>query len=389
MNILEKVLGKPRIFEEQIRDRKISWLELFYDLMFAVLFAKISDTLVEIGVEHHHLGLHNLGYAIVVFVWLIWGWNEISGYFDNHGNDSLFNLLAIYTEMVLSGVAIIFVPEAIEGHFGNLIIWLTLIELLMAVIWLYLAAFDRTHGPASRVWGVTHLIVFLIMVGGILIGKVTLPILLLALATNLLTVIIANPWLAREYSSIQREHQVSDSMIERYGLLTMIAFGEIIAGLYEWINVKNADSSKLTMFLLLMVFAALLTAVYYQVLGSLKIVRHSSIGIMMIGYLFLATVLAVVMMGSFIILSLKTGAYHFKLGFSISTVAYFAGVITTAIFGIEEREHGRTILRYSLLFIEAVAFLAIAYLPVVQMIIAANIIAIIMIIQRKFLFVRS
>ena len=60
------------------------------------------------------------------------------------------------------------------------------------------------------------------------IGNVVLVIgLCFGLLLNIFDVVAANPRLAREYDQAEMEHQIKDSMIERYGLMTMIALGEI------------------------------------------------------------------------------------------------------------------------------------------------------------------
>lgn len=123
MNKIVNFLGKPRTIENVIKNRKISWLELFYDLIFAVVFSRLTESLLE------HQTLTGFINAILTFFWLIWGWGELSGYFDNHGNDSIINILIINIDMIL--------------------------ELFMGAVWIGLGIFDKTHGPAARVWGIT------------------------------------------------------------------------------------------------------------------------------------------------------------------------------------------------------------------------------------------
>ena len=123
MNKIVNFLGKPRTIENVIKNRKISWLELFYDLIFAVVFSRLTESLLE------HQTLTGFINAILTFFWLIWGWGELSGYFDNHGNDSIINILIINIDMIL--------------------------ELFMGAVWIGLGIFDKTHGPAARGWGIT------------------------------------------------------------------------------------------------------------------------------------------------------------------------------------------------------------------------------------------
>ncbi|MGO5391776.1 low temperature requirement protein A [Lactobacillus amylovorus] len=123
MNKIVNFLGKPRTIKNVIKNRKTSWLELFYDLIFAVVFSRLTESLLE------HQTLTGFINAILTFFWLIWGWGELSGYFDNHGNDSIINILIINIDMIL--------------------------ELFMGAVWIDLGIFDKTHGPAARVWGIT------------------------------------------------------------------------------------------------------------------------------------------------------------------------------------------------------------------------------------------
>lgn len=111
MNKIVNFLGKPRTIENVIKNRKISWLELFYDLIFAVVFSRLTESLLE------HQTLTGFINAILTFFWLIWGQGGFSGYFDNHGNDSIINILIINIDMILIGLASIFIPEAVNGNF--------------------------------------------------------------------------------------------------------------------------------------------------------------------------------------------------------------------------------------------------------------------------------
>lgn len=128
MNKIVNFLGKPRTIENVIKNRKISWLELFYDLIFAVVFSRLTESLLE------HQTLTGFINAILTFFWLIWGWGEFSDYFDNHGNDSIINILIINIDMILIGLASIFIPEAVNGNF-HYITWLYIIlELFMGAV---------------------------------------------------------------------------------------------------------------------------------------------------------------------------------------------------------------------------------------------------------------
>lgn len=381
MNKLFSFLGKPRTINHQISNRKVSWLELFYDLIFAVVIARLTDSLLE------HLSLFGLGYSTLLFGWFIWGWNETSGYFDNHGNDSIINVLIINTEMILTAIGSLFIPEAVNGNFYRISIVLMLIELLMASVWFGLAYFDRIHGPASRVWGAVHLVSLVIMIVTYFISDSALLIgLILGLLLNIFDVVAANPRLAREYNRADMDHQIKDSMIERYGLMTMIALGEIIAGLYETVN-EGITSETIIRFIICIILIALIAAIYYQVLGTLHIILSSSIATILTGWLFILAIMFSFYMGVTIQMVLRYEETARQLSgnvaFSISLILFLAIIRAIVSIGTdtEKQENMKLITIY--LIIESIVLVALAFLPTIWFLIGTVLILLIIIMQGR------
>ena len=359
MNKIFTFLGKPRTINHQIANRKVSWLELFYDLIFAVVIARLTDSLLE------NLTITSIGYSVLIFGWFIWGWNEVSGYFDNHGNDSIINVLIINTEMILTGIGALFIPEAIEGEFSRISIVLMLIELLMAAVWFGLAYFDRIHGPASRVWGAVHLISLAIMLVTYFIGGFVLIIgLCFGLLLNIFDVVAANPRLAREYDQAEMEHQIKDSMIERYGLMTMIALGEIIAGLYETVN-SRITSDTIIRFIICIILIALIAAIYYQVLGTLHIILSSSIATILTGWLFILAIMFSFYMGVTIQMVLRYEGTDRQLmgnlSFGLSLILFLTIIRAIVFIGTETEEQVNKKLITGYLIIEGIILVGIAF----------------------------
>lgn len=374
-------LGKPRTIQHQINNRKISWLELFYDLMFAVVISRLTDGLLD------RLTWQGFLNSILLFGWFIWGWNETSGYFDNHGNDSIINVLIINTEMILTGIGAIYIPTAIGGNLTAVTVVLVAIELLMALVWIGLAHFDRTHGPAARVWGSGHLIALFIMILGLALGGHWLLVgLILALLLNIFDVVLANPRLSREYHRAEMKHQLKDSMIERYGLMTMIALGEIIAGLYEPLAGRHLDSRSISQLIISLLLIALLAAIYYQVLGSLQIVLKSSIQTTMTGWLFILAIMFAYYLGVSMQLVLQSNQrLSSNLCFAVSLILFLAVIRLIVRIGtdLEKRAHERIIA--FLLVVEAVIELLFAWASSSVLLIATMMILLVIVIQGRLL----
>jgi low temperature requirement protein LtrA len=383
MNKIFTFLGKPRTINHQISNRKVSWLELFYDLIFAVVIARLTDSLLE------NLNITGIGYSVLLFGWFIWGWNEMSGYFDNHGNDSIINVLIINTEMILTGIGALFIPEAVSGKLGRLSIVLMAIELLMALVWFGLAYFDRIHGPASRVWGAVHLLSLAVMVVTYFINRFWLMVgLVVGLLFNIFDVIVANPRLAREYDQEDMDHEIKDSMIERYGLMTMIALGEIIAGLYEAVD-GRIDGAVIIRFIICIILVALVAAIYYQVLGTLRIILSSSIATILTGWLFILAIMFSFYMGVTIQMVLRyEGTPRQTMGnlaFVLSLILFLAFIRAIVFIGTETEKQVNKKLITIYLTIEGLILIGLAFTPTSWFLVGTVVILLVMIMQGRLL----
>lgn len=383
MNKIFTFLGKPRTINHQISNRKVSWLELFYDLIFAVVIARLTDSLLE------NLNITGIDYSVLLFGWFIWGWNEMSGYFDNHGNDSIINVLIINTEMILTGIGALFIPEAVSGKLGRLSIVLMAIELLMALVWFGLAYFDRIHGPASRVWGAVHLLSLAVMVVTYFINRFWLMVgLVIGLLFNIFDVIVANPRLAREYDQEDMDHEIKDSMIERYGLMTMIALGEIIAGLYESVD-SRIDGAVIIRFIICIILVALVAAIYYQVLGTLRIILSSSIATILTGWLFILAIMFSFYMGVTIQMVLRyEGTPRQTMGnlaFALSLILFLAFIRAIVFIGTETEKQVNKKLITIYLTIEGLILIGLAFTPTSWFLVGTVVILLVMIMQGRLL----
>jgi low temperature requirement protein LtrA len=85
MNLLQRTFRSwwqvPRPISDQIEHRTVSFLELFYDLVYVVLIAEVSHILAG------HVDLGGLGRFIFLFLIVWWAWLNGATYHDLHGNN--------------------------------------------------------------------------------------------------------------------------------------------------------------------------------------------------------------------------------------------------------------------------------------------------------------
>ena len=61
--------GPPKNFAERKHERKISWLELFYDLVYVAAISQLTHHLAE------HPSWHEAAYSFLLFALIFWSWS--------------------------------------------------------------------------------------------------------------------------------------------------------------------------------------------------------------------------------------------------------------------------------------------------------------------------
>lgn len=304
-----------------------------------------------------HFSVETMLNSLLVFGWFFWSWHETSGYFDNHGNDSTLNIGIINVQMVLTGIAAIFIPEAIEGNYQPLILAFLPIELMLIFVWYTISRFDKAHGPASRVWAQTYIGVSIVLISSVLAGA----------SFKFWLMVIA---LKREYALIKMPYTLKDSLIERYGLMTMIALGEMISGLYTRLN--GVKASILFEFIMGIVLAALISAIYYQVIGELHIQLKTSIQVMVIRWLFLLDIYLLILNAIFLQLLFARGTLMIKVFFII--VLFASLLLMWVIQRLTTQQVADNTAGFSFFTIEFLVLIFTVFLPVTWMLGLVNLI---------------
>jgi len=219
----------PRRHGEVMAEREVSFLELFYDLVYVVL----------IGSTTHHLAADITGRSIfefaVVFglIWLAWFngtlWHELHGREDGRSRNYIF------LQMGLLALLAVFAGEAAgdDGQ-GFAIVYTVLFTLLTWQWWqVHRVDTDRRYRPTTIRY---------------LIGMVTTTAVVLASAfvgdtwRFMLWAVVVICWVIGSYLFISTDHTegfgegVTASLVERMGLFTIIVLGELVVGVVGGIS---------------------------------------------------------------------------------------------------------------------------------------------------------
>jgi low temperature requirement protein LtrA len=212
----------PRPHGEQPRERMVGPLELFYDLATVVLVAQAAGHLAA------HLTWRGIGEFAVVFtlVWITW----INGslHHELHGRDDARARSTFLLQILVLVAMGAFIPEAGGARGAAFAVAAGVLFAILAVLWLLAARGDRPeYRRASRLFVTGTAACAALLVGTALLpASARVPawgLLDAAYLAGFTAVLAASPAQATAVL-------VTDALIERFGLLTIIVLGETLTG---------------------------------------------------------------------------------------------------------------------------------------------------------------
>ncbi|HEY9854502.1 MAG TPA: low temperature requirement protein A [Stenomitos sp.] len=199
-------------------ERHATWLELYYDLVFAVAMTEL-----DIGFSAE-LTLAGFLKAVSLFVPIWWAWVGHTVYATRFDTDDIVHRFFTFALMLAATAMAIQVESSLKGGFVPFVLSYTAARLCL--ILLYLRA--RRHVPEAH--AMTSLYIGGFGVGGLLWGlSIWAPWPLRGVLWVVgIGVDLATPWVGRR---IQRELPLDPAHFpERFGLFTLIVLGVSILG---------------------------------------------------------------------------------------------------------------------------------------------------------------
>jgi low temperature requirement protein LtrA len=223
---LRRLWQPPARFEDRPADRRVTFLELFFDLVFVVVIAQLSHRLAE------HPSLSGVGWFVFVFyaVWSSW----INGtlYHDLHSTDDLSVRVFTFAQMLAVAVMAVFIGDVPgEGSDGFALAYAAN-TLILVVLWFRTGLHDPAHRPASIPYSIAYLASALIFIGSAFVDEPARYWLwgvgLLAELTGL--VVALYRWTPPASQEGDATIATTPSLIERMGLFVIIVLGEVVVG---------------------------------------------------------------------------------------------------------------------------------------------------------------
>lgn len=261
---------KPKKYANQEAERKVSFLELFYDLVYVVMIAQVSH-LLAVGVT-----ATSFWEFMFLFVSLFYAWLNGALYHDLHGNDDIKTRIITFVQMFLVVGMAVFVHNAFSSGSVGFSIFFGLYLLTITILWYRSGHHDHDHRVLSVPYSIAYLSASLLFLVAPLfamhwrIWLWSLALFITVLSPVLMLLFARHNPKAREQQ--ERATMLSPSIVERFGLMTIIVLGEVIVGVVNGvISHHHLDISIAFTAFLSMSIAVALWWIYFDFISERKL----------------------------------------------------------------------------------------------------------------------
>jgi low temperature requirement protein LtrA len=252
----------PRAHGETIADRQVSVLELFYDLVYVAVIGQAAHHLAE------HVTVGGLGVFAVVFA-LIWiAWINGSLYLEVHGREDGRTRSIVFVQMGILVLLAVYTAEAADGSGRGFAVVYATYQVLQTGLWYTVWRQDRRDHPE-----------FGAATGGYVVGMGVSAVVILASAplpatprlivwAGLGVAWVVGIVLAARSSRVGLGLTPTDSLVERFGLFTIIVLGEVVLGVVAGLSVAERDAKTIITGMLALWLGFGLWWIYFDLVGS-------------------------------------------------------------------------------------------------------------------------
>jgi low temperature requirement protein LtrA len=217
---------EPRIYGVGWKDRSVSFLELFYDLIYVVIVAEMAHTLSA------HLDWQGFLHYVFLF-YLVWiGWFNGTAYHESHGNNDIRTRLTTFTQMVTIAGMAVYAHNALneKGYQGFALSYAAFIFIL-ALLWWRTGVHDKDHRVVSQPYSLIFLLISVMYaVSAFLPYNTAMIIWIASIALQFLLPVLLRKGAREIHQKSGQDESVSHSLVERFDLFTILVLGEVFVG---------------------------------------------------------------------------------------------------------------------------------------------------------------
>jgi low temperature requirement protein LtrA len=221
----------PRRAGDPHTDRRVTFLELFYDLVYVVLISQLAHALSQ------NVSLASIGSYVFLFVIVWWAWGNGTMYHDLHGQNDLRTRIFTFLQMFTVSAMAVFVHNALgEGSVGFALSYAAFL-LILTYMWWRTGVHDPDHRALSQPYSLVFLITALAFASSVFVAiPIRFYLWVFSLLLSVLLPLIL-PVIVRRNPQAQAQLAITSSfspaLVERFGLFTIIVLGELIVSVVQ------------------------------------------------------------------------------------------------------------------------------------------------------------
>jgi low temperature requirement protein LtrA len=251
--------GPPENFENRRKVRKVSWLELFYDLVYVAAIDQLTQHLA----SNRDWG--TMAFSFLLFSLVFWSWVNGSQYYDLHGSDGIRTRVLTFIQMLcVAAVAVTLVP-ALEGHHRPFAVAFATLQGMITYLWWSVGFFDPSHRQYSKFYTFNYLIALGLLVISLFTGpRVSTYLWVLVLLLDLTPQLTGARTIVEGLKKRGQVFTASETIVERFGLFTIIVLAESIMSAVTGTENVMGKLAAWIAFILAMMISFLIWSIYFD-----------------------------------------------------------------------------------------------------------------------------
>jgi low temperature requirement protein LtrA len=255
----------PGRYEDRPSDRRVTFLELFFDLVFVVV---ISQLALRLAANPTWSGV---GWFVFLF-YAVWSsWTNGTLYHDLHGTNDVSARVFTFSQMLAVAVMAVYIGDIPgEGSTGFALAFAAN-TFILVILWFRTGLHDPAHRPGSVPYSIAYLLAAIAFaVSAALDGPGRYWLWVFGLVVEVLGLVVGlHRWTPPVGQVGDAAIAVSPSLIERLGLFVIIVLGEVIVGAVNGMaDIKPIEPGDIVIGLLGVLVAIGLWWIYFDLVSS-------------------------------------------------------------------------------------------------------------------------
>jgi low temperature requirement protein LtrA len=225
-SIFRRLWQPPGRYEDRATDRRVTFLELFFDLVFVVIISQLAHRLSA------HPSWSGVGWFVFLF-YAVWSsWLNGTLYHDLHTTNDLSVRVFTFGQMLAVAVMAVFIGDVPGDGSTGFALAYSANTLILVILWFRTGLHDPHHRPGSFPYSAGYFVAAVLFVASVgFDGPVRYWLWALALAAEVAGWVIGMyRWKPPATQGGDARISTTPSLIERMGLFVIIVLGEVIVG---------------------------------------------------------------------------------------------------------------------------------------------------------------